>query len=144
MIDSAADDDYASEDDMRAYKDTNLDEYDYTDGFVRGEDSDLTEYASDEESDDEDDSNSDSNNSEADDESGDKSDDEHEETKQASRPSDEELRLLPMHPLHTDSPGGERKKQDEQLRTFSTRVLDGLIRIGEKVKKYRSEKSKKK
>jgi hypothetical protein len=49
MIDSHAEDDGADDDDMQDYGDMNLDEYDYNDGFLRNDQSEPTEYASDEE-----------------------------------------------------------------------------------------------
>jgi hypothetical protein len=49
MIDNHAEDDGADDDDMQDYGDMNLDEYDYNDGFLRNDQSEPTEYASDEE-----------------------------------------------------------------------------------------------
>jgi hypothetical protein len=145
MIDDYAEDDGADDDDMQHYGDKNLDEYDYDDEFLRNDQSELTEYASDEESNDEDSDESDECESGADDESGGKSDEEIESEEQEERPDEEELLKLPLHPLHVSNKGGERKKQDETIRTFATHVLDGLLRVGNKMKDYRSsQKTKKK
>jgi hypothetical protein len=82
MIDSAAEDDGADDDDLQGYEDQDLDEYDYEDGFMRDDNSEPTEYASDEESNDEDSDGDDEYESEADDESGEKSDEEQESEEQ--------------------------------------------------------------
>jgi hypothetical protein len=113
MIDSAAEDDGAGDDDMPDYGDKDPDEYDYEDGFLRDDNSEPTEYASDEESNDEDSDEGDEYESGADDESGEKSDEEIESEEQEERPDEEEILKLPLRPLHVSNKGGERKKQDE-------------------------------
>jgi hypothetical protein len=160
MLDIAALAEGEGDDDLAAYAGQDLDEFE-DDGFIRSETSHLTEYSPGGEKisksnhsihsntiveSTEDDDNDDVTDDEDEDDefasTAAESDEEEKEAEAPARPSDEELLKLPKHPLHVTNVGGERKKQDETIRTNASLVLLGLRKIGIK-RKDRKEKNKK-
>ena len=137
MFATEADDGEGNDDDGGEYAGLDMDKHE-KDDFLRSDNSVLTEYspvpsekeeqyASDPESPAEEES----------DESEDKDEEESEGDNNSGsevdeRPHSEVLLQLPQHPLHLDNKGGERRRQDETMRTWAMSVLEGLVKIGKK------------
>ena len=159
MFDTAALAEGEEDDDLTAYAGKDLDAFE-DDGFLRSETSHLSEYSPgggkisksnhsiqsntivESSDDDEDDVTEEEDEDEEFASTAAESEEEEKEARADARPSDEELLKLPKHPLHVTNVGGERKKQDETIRTLASLVLLGLRKIGIK-RKVQKEKNKK-